>query len=50
MRKLLIKLILFVGLLEGLRHVDFMVLLAATGAALAAVICADLLLDSASPR
>lgn len=50
MRKLLIKLILFCGLLKGLQYVDIMVLITSMAVAIAAVICADLLLDSPSPR
>ncbi len=50
MRRLLITLILFFGLLKGLAHIDLMVLLAAMGVAIALLICADLLLDSPSPR
>jgi hypothetical protein len=50
MRKLLIKLILFLALMEGLGKIDLMVLLTAVGVAFALIICSDLLLDSASPR
>ena len=50
MRKLIIKLMLFFAVIEGLARVDFMVLLTAMGLAIAAVICTDLLLDSPSPR
>jgi hypothetical protein len=50
MRRLVIKLMLFCGLMEGLGRVDIMVLLSATGVAMMAIICTDLLLDSASPR
>lgn len=48
MRRLIIKLIVFCAILKGLAHLDLMVLLAAMGVAIAAVICADLLLDSPS--
>jgi hypothetical protein len=50
MRKLVIKLLLFCAVIEGLARIDLMVLLSATGVGIAIVICADLLLDSASPR
>ena len=50
MRKLIINLILFFAVIDGLARVNFMVLLAALGVAIAAVICTDLLLDSPMPR
>ena len=50
MRRLIIKLILFFGIMKGLALIDLMVLIAAMGVAIAVVICADLLLDSPSPR
>jgi hypothetical protein len=50
MRRLVIKLLLFFGVIEGLAHINFMVLLSAMGIAIAVVICTDLLLDSASLR
>ena len=46
MRRLVIKLILFFAVVEGLAHVNLMVLLAAMGVGIAAIVCADLLLDS----
>ena len=50
MRRLVIKLILFLGVMEGLGKVNLMVLIAAMGVAIAAIICTDLLMDSASTR
>jgi len=50
MRKLVIKLTLFLAVVEALARVDFMVLLSAVGVAVALVICTDLLLASTSPR
>jgi hypothetical protein len=47
MRRLIIKLALFFGIMEGLGHVSLMVVLSASALALAIVICSDLLLDSA---
>jgi len=48
MRRLVIKFMLFLGVMEGLGKVDIMVLLAALGVAMAAIICTDLLLDPVS--
>jgi hypothetical protein len=45
MRGMIIKLVLFLATMEGLAHVDLMVLLSAVGVAIAVVICTDLLLD-----
>ena len=50
MRRLIIKLLLFIGIIEGLAYINFMVLLSAMGVAIAVVICSDLLLASTSPR
>jgi len=50
MRRLIIKLLVFIGIIEGLEYINFMVLLSAMGVAIALVICTDLLLASASPR
>ena len=50
MRRLIFKLILFFGVIEGLGRVDLMVLLAGMGVAVAVLICTDLLLDSVFPR
>ena len=50
MRGLIIKLLVFGGIIEGLAYVNFMVLLSAIGVAIALVICSDLLLASTSPR
>jgi hypothetical protein len=50
MRRLVIKLILFFALIDGLGKVNIMVLLTAMGVAIAAIVCSDLLLDSESPR
>jgi hypothetical protein len=44
MRKLIIRLIIFFAIIEGLGHVNFMVLVAGMAVALAAIICSDLLL------
>jgi len=50
MRRLIIKLILFLAAMEGLAHVNLMVLLSAMSVAIAVVICTDLFLVSASSR
>jgi hypothetical protein len=50
MGKLIIKMALLFAVMEGLSRINIAVLLTAMGLAIAAVICADLLLDSASPR
>jgi hypothetical protein len=50
MRRLVIKLLLFFAVTEGLAHINLMVLLSAVGVGIALVICTDLLLASASPR
>ena len=50
MGKLLIKLALAFGVIEGLAYVNFLVLLTAMGLVIAALICTDLLLASPSPR
>jgi len=50
MRRLIIKLILFLAAMEGLAHVNLMVLLSAMGVAIAVVICTDVFLVSASSR
>ena len=44
MRALAIKLILFCGVVEGLRYVDLPVLMAGTGVALAGIVFMDYLL------
>lgn len=41
MRGLTIKLILFCGIVEGLQHLDFMVLVAGSAVALAGVVLSD---------
>jgi hypothetical protein len=46
MRGLAIKLMLFLGVMEGLGRLDFMVLLTAIGVAIAVIVCTDFLLDS----
>jgi hypothetical protein len=38
---------LFLGVIEWLGHVDFIVLVAGTAAALAAIVCTDFLIGSA---
>jgi hypothetical protein len=43
MRGLLIKLLLFAATMEGLAHINFMVLLSAVGVGIAVVICTSLL-------
>jgi len=50
MRKLVIKLLLFLAAMEGLAHVNLMVLLSAMGVAVAVVICTDLFLISSASR
>lgn len=41
MRALAIKLILFCGVVEGLQHVDLLILVAGTGMAMAVIVCTD---------
>jgi len=50
MRRLIIKFLLFLAAMEGLGHVNLMVLLSAMGLAVAVVICTDVFLVSASAR
>ena len=50
MRRLIIKFLLFLAAMEGLAHINLMVLLSAMGVAIAVVICTDLFLVSASSR
>jgi hypothetical protein len=50
MRRLVIKLIVFLVLIEGLGHVDILVLLSALALGMAAIICTDLLFTSLSSR
>jgi hypothetical protein len=45
MRRLIIKLLLFAAILEGLSRVNLMVLLSAVGMGIAVVICMSLLTD-----
>jgi hypothetical protein len=44
MRRLIIRLGIFCAVLEGLGHVNFMVLVAGMAVALAVIVCSDLLL------
>ncbi len=44
MRRLIIRFALFCGILEGLGHVNFPVLVAGMAVALAVIVCSDLLL------
>jgi hypothetical protein len=46
MRKLVIKLTLFVGVMEGLGRVDFIVLLTGIGVAIAVIVCSDYLVGT----
>jgi hypothetical protein len=50
MRGLVIKLVLFIALLEVLDRVSFLTLLLALGLGIAAIICTDLLVKSLSSR
>ena len=50
LRRLIVKLILFFAVIEGLARVDLLVLLAAMGIGMAVIICGDVILDSPSPR
>ena len=50
MRRLFIELLLFGGVIQVLKYVDLAVLLIASGVMFAAIICADLILASPSPR
>jgi hypothetical protein len=50
MRKLIMKIILFVAVLHWLDKIALPVLLAGMGVAFTLIICLDLLLDSASSR
>ena len=50
MRNLLINVIVFVAVIEGLGRLDFLVLLAALGLGIAAIVCTDLLFTSLSSR
>jgi hypothetical protein len=50
MRRMILKLAVFFALIEGLAHVDLLVLIAGMAVGLALVICSDLLLASPSPR
>ncbi len=43
MRRMLFKLVLFLGVIEGLSRIDLMVLLAGMGVAVAVLVCTDLL-------
>ena len=44
MRRLVVNLMLFLGVIEWLGHVEFVVLIAGMAATLAAIVCTDLLL------
>ncbi len=46
MRRLVINLMLFLGVIEWLGQVDFLVLVAGLGAMLAAIVCSDLLMSA----
>jgi hypothetical protein len=46
MRRLVVNLMLFLGLVEWLGHIDFLVLIAGMAATLAAIVCTDLLIAS----
>jgi hypothetical protein len=50
MRKLITKIIVFAAILKWLGTMDLMVLAAGMAAAIAVIVCVDLLLASASPR
>jgi hypothetical protein len=47
MRRLVINLMLFLGVIEWLGHVEFVVLVAGMAAALAAIVCTDFLIGPA---
>ena len=44
MRRMIIRFVIFFAIIEGLGHVNFMVLVAGMALALAAIICTDLIL------
>ena len=44
MRRMIIRLVIFFAIMEGLGHVNFMVLVAGMAVALAVIVCSDLLL------
>ncbi|MBI4471381.1 MAG: hypothetical protein HY646_01855 [Acidobacteria bacterium] len=50
MRKLITKIIIFVALMKWLGTIDIAVLISGAAAAIAIVVCVDLLLDSPSLR
>jgi hypothetical protein len=50
MRRLVINVIVFAALIEGLGRVDFLALLAALGLGIAAIVCTDLLFTNLSSR
>jgi hypothetical protein len=50
MRGLLLKLIVFLAVIEGLGRVNFTVLLIALGLGIAAIVCTDLLVTNLSSR
>jgi hypothetical protein len=50
MRSLLLKLVIFFAVIEGLGRVNFTVLLLALGLGIAAIVCADLVVTSLSSR
>jgi hypothetical protein len=50
MRRLILKFVLFIAVIEGLGRIDLVVLLAGLALTAAALICSDLLFDSASSK
>jgi hypothetical protein len=48
MRRLAIRLLLFVAVVEGLGRVDFMVMLSALGLLIAVIVCTDLFMNPSS--
>jgi hypothetical protein len=50
MRRLLIRLIVFIAVIEALGRLDFIVLLSALALAIAGIVCTDLLFTSLSSR
>jgi hypothetical protein len=50
MRSLLVKIILFFAIMEGLGRVDLITLLLALGLGIAAMVCTDLLVTTLSSR
>ena len=50
MRSALLKLLVFLGIMEGLARVDFVTLLLILGLGVAVIVCADLVVTNLSSR